>query len=141
MTGSRDRIFVRNKSKAYWLYTMIVLYLGAGINHFINPHTYLPVMPRWLPYHRELIYISGFFEIFFGLLLIPLATRSLASFGIMLLLIAVFPANIQMSVNYFYEHNPYLWLTIVRLPLQFVLIRWAYRYYKRPALVRPALTL
>jgi uncharacterized membrane protein len=128
----------RNKSKAFWLYAMVAVYLGAGINHFINAGTYLPIMPAWLPWHLKLIYISGAFEILFGLLLLPLATRSIASLGIILLLIAIFPANIQMTINYYNENNPYLWLTILRLPFQYLFMRWAYKFYKRPALIRPA---
>ncbi|MEP6845388.1 MAG: DoxX family protein [Panacibacter sp.] len=114
---------------------MVLLYLIAGINHFFNPSTYLSIMMPWLPYQIPLIYITGAFEIFLGLLLIPLATRRIASCGIIVLLIVIFPANIQMTLDYFHDNNPYAWLTVLRLPLQFVLIRWAYRFYKRPKLV------
>ncbi|QEC68672.1 DoxX family protein [Panacibacter ginsenosidivorans] len=127
----------RNISKTFWLYTMVALYVIAGINHFVNTATYLTIMPPWLPWPAELIFVSGAFEIFFGLLLVPLATRSIASLVLILLLIVVFPANIQMMLNYIQENNPYKWLSILRLPLQFVLIGWAYNYYKRPALIRP----
>lgn len=126
-----------NVSKKIWLYVMVFLYMAAGINHFIHPGVYEKIMPSWLPSHLLLVYVSGGIEILLGLLLIPLATRRMASLGIILLLIAVFPANIQMTVNYFQENSPYAWLTVLRLPLQFVLIRWAYKFYKRPALIRP----
>ena len=103
---------------------MALFYISAGIFHFVRPGFYLAIMPPYLPLHSALIYISGSCEIILGLLLFPAATRSLA-WGIIALLVAVYPANIQMMLNYWHNHNPYLWITIVRLPLQFVLIWWA----------------
>jgi uncharacterized membrane protein len=87
-------------------------------------------MPAWLPLHLELVYISGFFEILFGLLLFFSRTRRVAGYGIIALLIAVFPANIQMAISYAHEHNRWLWVAILRLPLQIVLIWFAYRLGK-----------
>jgi uncharacterized membrane protein len=60
--------------------------------------------------------------------LIPDATRSIAAWLIIALLIAIFPANIQMSINFKRKNNPYFWITIVRLPLQLLLIWWAWLY-------------
>lgn len=114
-----------------FLYIMAVLYVLAGVNHFVKPKMYVSIMPPWLPYPEQLVFISGVFEIVLGLLLLPVATRRMAAWGIILLLIAVFPANIQMSINYYRENNPNFWITIVRLPLQFVLIWWAYQYAKK----------
>ncbi len=88
-------------------------------------------MPPWLPWHYTLIYISGICEIILGLLLLPKATRRPAAGGIILLLIAVFPANIQMMLNYKREHDPDLWIAIVRLPLQPLLVWWAYQFAKK----------
>ncbi|CAN5826418.1 DoxX family protein [soil metagenome] len=130
------QLYKQNRSKTFWLYAMVVLYIAAGINHFINPGIYMQIMPSWLHSPLLLVYASGGAEVLLGLLLIPLTTRRIACFGIILLLIAVFPANIQMTVNYFRESNPYAWLTVLRLPLQFALIRLAYKFYKRPALIR-----
>ena len=87
-------------------------------------------MPPWLPWHAQLVFISGVAEIVLGLLLIPLATRTWAAWGIIALLIAVFPANIQMAINYWNKQSPYLWIALVRLPLQFLLIYWAWIYTK-----------
>ena len=112
------------------LYVMSALYILAGINHFIFTKQYVSIMPSWLPWHQGLVYISGVLESAYGLLLLPRFTRQLSALLIIALLIAVFPANIQMSINYYEEHNPHLWLAIVRLPLQFVLIYWAYIYAK-----------
>lgn len=110
---------------------MAALYVAAGSNHFINPAGYMQIMPLWLPQPLALIYISGVCEIVFGLLLLPLCTRRAAAWCIILLLVAIFPANIQMCINYFHEKNSYLWLTILRLPLQLILIRWAWLFAKK----------
>lgn len=106
--------------------------MAAGINHFIHPEFYLKIMPPWLPWHEALVLISGVCEVVFALLLLLPATRRAGAWLIILLLVAVFPANIQMTINYWQEHNPKLWLTILRLPLQFLLIWWAYIYTKKP---------
>jgi uncharacterized membrane protein len=112
------------------LYLMAALYFLAGINHFINPGSYIKIMPPWLPFHRELVVVSGALEIGLALLLLPSFSRKMAAWGIILLLIAVFPANIQMSVNYYKENSPQLWITLLRLPLQLLLIWWAYKFTK-----------
>lgn len=119
-----------SKLKKTGLYVMTGLYTVAGINHFLHPVIYIEIIPPWLPEKNMLVFISGVFEILFGILLIPAATRRFAAWGIILLLVAVYPANIQMAVNYYYTHNPYFWLTVLRLPLQFLLIGWAYVYTK-----------
>ncbi|MEO6818127.1 MAG: MauE/DoxX family redox-associated membrane protein [Ginsengibacter sp.] len=110
------------------LVTMAVLYVVAGINHFIHPETYMKIMPSYLPWHSFLVSISGVIEIGLGLLLIPNRTRRFAVWGIIALLIAVFPANIQMALDYYHSHNPNLWIAILRLPIQVLLIWWAYIY-------------
>ena len=110
---------------------MVVLYTVAGVNHFINPHFYRKIMPPWLGWHNELIFISGAAEILLALLLLFTPTRRIAAWGIIGLLVAVFPANVQMMFNYNKENNPQLWIAIARLPLQLVLTWWAYRFTKR----------
>ncbi len=116
--------------KKFSLFAMSVFYVAAGINHFWHPEFYLRIMPPLLPWHFDLIEISGACEISFGLLLLFSSTRRLAAWGIILLLIAVFPANIQMMLNSWGESNPKLWISIARLPLQIVLIWWAYSFAK-----------
>lgn len=102
----------------------------AGILHFIRPKVYLKIMPTYLPFPLELVYLSGFFEFLFGFMILFPATRSLGAWLLIVLLIAVFPANIQMATTFYQKNNPYLWLAILRLPLQFVLIWWAWLYTK-----------
>ncbi len=120
-----------SKWKKISLYCMTALYVLAGINHFVNPDFYKKIMPPWLPWHYSLIFISGVAEIVLGLLLLPVQTRKLAAWSIIILLIAVFPANVQMMLNYQQEKNPDLWIAIVRLPLQIVLIMWACQFAKK----------
>ena len=88
-------------------------------------------MPPWLLWHYPFIYISGAAEIVLGLLLLPAQTRKPAAWGIIILLVTVFPANVQMMLNYREEQNPNWWLTVLRLPLQLVLIWWAYLFTKK----------
>lgn len=111
-------------------YILGIGFVLAGINHFLNPDFYLKMMPPYLPAHLFLVQISGAFEIALGaLLLIPKFTR-LAAFGLIALLIAVFPANIYMAqhAELFPEFSTAA--LYFRLPLQFVLIAWAYWYSK-----------
>ncbi len=114
--------------RKFSLYVMALLYLFAGINYFLHKEFYLAIMPTWLGYHELLIIISGICEILFALLLLPIESRSFAAWGIIFLLVAVFPANIQMMVNYYHEQNTQLWMSILRLPLQIVLVWWAYTF-------------
>ena len=114
--------------KNYLLYIMAVFYIGAGVNHFIHPGFYLAIMPPWLPNPMLLVEISGVCEILFALLLFPLATRKAGAWLLILLLIAVFPANVQMAIIFWRRHDAYLWAAIVRLPLQILFIWWAWLY-------------
>lgn len=111
-----------------WL--MGILFILAGVNHFLRPDFYIKIMPGYLPWHRELVYLSGVFEIVLGVLLLIPRWRRLAAWGLIALLIAVFPANIHMALNavqYPRFNEVLLW---IRLPLQLVLIAWAYWYTK-----------
>ena len=78
------------------IYIMSLLYILVGIKHFSDPNFFLKIMPEYLNYHLELVYISGFFEILFGILLIFKKTRFFGACGVFILLICVFPANIYL---------------------------------------------
>ncbi len=106
------------------------LYILAGINHIIHPEVYKKIMPHWLGWHDTLINVSGICEILFGLLLIPSQTRVIAAWCVIALLVGVFPANIQMMLNELHKNNLRLLIRILRLPLQFGLIWWAYLFTK-----------
>jgi uncharacterized membrane protein len=115
----------------FFLYLMALLYVGIGITHFVRPGPFMKIMPPYIPYHLAMVFISGAFEIGLGLLLLPPATRPYAAWGIIALLIAVYPANIQMAVDYYRQGHPQLWVALARLPLQIPLIWWAWKYTGR----------
>ena len=104
-------------------------FVGAGVLHLAAPEIYLGIMPPALPHPRVLIHVSGVAEILGGIGLMVPATRRAAGIGLILLLAAVFPANVQMLVNWRGRGvsgwaEAMLWL---RLPLQLLLIWWAWR--------------
>ena len=109
---------------------MALFYVVAGIIHFLGPQFYRPIIPSWVPCHDPVIYISGVLEIVFGILLLIPTIRNLAAWAIIILLIVIFPANVQMMLNYLHGHNPLLWVAILRLPFQILLIWWAYNTRK-----------
>jgi uncharacterized membrane protein len=114
-----------------WLLTVFMT--AAGVNHFVSLETYTAIMPAALPAHLTLVYISGLAEVLGGLGLILPATRRLAAWGLVALLVAIFPANVNMAVNNLpMGSGPApTWLLWARLPLQAVLIAWAW-WYTRP---------
>lgn len=108
-------------------------FIVAGHLHLLRPDIYRPVMPAWLPAPDTLILVSGVAEILGGVGLLVPRTRRSASIGLILLLIAVFPANIEMLRSYQSRGVPWwvevlLWL---RLPLQALLIWWVWRTGRR----------
>lgn len=108
------------------------LFVAAGANHFANPSFYGGIMPSYLPWHVGLVYLSGLAEIGLGLMLCTPRFRIAAAWGLVALLVAVFPANLHMAFNpELYPRVPEIGLWL-RLPLQAVLIAWAL-WYTRPA--------
>ncbi|VTR98066.1 DoxX family protein [Tuwongella immobilis] len=107
---------------------MGILYTLAGVNHLLNPDFYMRIMPPYLPWHAELVFWSGIAEMLLGVLVLLPATRRLAAWGIIALLIAVFPANLHMALHT--EQYPQVpaWALWLRLPMQGLFIAWAYRY-------------
>jgi uncharacterized membrane protein len=106
---------------------LAVFFILAGLNHFRQPAIYLSMMPPALPWPDLLVAISGVAEILGGLgLLIPRFQRA-AGWGLIALLIAVFPANIHVALNDWPDMDVPRWALWVRLPLQFALIAWVHR--------------
>ena len=109
-----------------------LFYLAAGALHFARPRVYVSIMPDRLPAKRALVYASGAAELAGGAGVLHPATRRPAGWWLIATLIAIFPANVNMAVNaerFRAIPEPLLWL---RLPLQAVLIAWAYRVAVRP---------
>jgi uncharacterized membrane protein len=103
-----------------------IFYTGAGSLHFLRPELYLKIVPPYIPWHLAMVRISGFFEILGGLgLLIP-PTRRAAAWGLIALLIAVFPANLYMATNPIEAGAASIApvLRWGRLPVQLLLMWW-----------------
>jgi Predicted membrane protein len=112
-----------------------LLFATSGILRLINPQPFVSIMPPWLPGTLALVLISGMCEIAGAAgILVPL-TRVAAGWGLIILLLAVFPANVQMLLNARSAHASVTWMTllIARLPLQVLLIIWVYRSTIRSA--------
>ncbi|MBI5172302.1 MAG: DoxX family protein [Candidatus Melainabacteria bacterium] len=118
---------LNNHKKTLSIYLIAALFLFAGVNHFTQPALFLKAMPPWLPWHLPLVHISGVFEILGAIGMLVTKTRPYAAYGLVLLLIAVFPANLHMALN----PNTFPAIPVAllygRLPLQLVLIAWVYR--------------
>jgi len=114
---------------------LALLFIAAGVLHFTKTPFYVRIMPPYLPYPRELVYLSGVAEILGGAGVLFPPVRRAAGWGLILLLIAVFPANIHMAQEALARSglSPYTALLLFRLPLQFVLIAWVERATRREA--------
>ncbi|MEO5579837.1 MAG: DoxX family protein [Gemmatimonadaceae bacterium] len=111
------------------IFLLAGLFAFAGVMHFVVPGSYAGIMPQWVPFPIELIYVTGALEIAGGIGLLVPHVRKWAAVGLILLLVAVFPANIQMLVNAMTRGDgplgtALLWL---RLPLQPLLIFWVFK--------------
>jgi uncharacterized membrane protein len=116
------------------LYAMAALYTLAGIAHFAATSRFEAIVPDYLPAHRALVLVSGLAEIAGGLGLLPATTRRAAACGLIALLVAVFPANLWMLQQHDRFPGVPVWALAARLPLQLVLIAWAWKYTRRRAL-------
>jgi uncharacterized membrane protein len=119
------------RTKTAALYLLALSFVAAGVYHFVNPGFYVRIMPPYLPWHYELVLVSGAFEIAGGLGLLVPRLRVAAAWGLIALLVAVFPANVHMALHpeLFPEAPPAVWWA--RLPLQGVLVAWAYWFTRR----------
>ena len=108
------------------LFGLALFFIYFGIDHFINPEFYLSIMPPTFPLHSEAVYISGFFEILGGICVLIPSLRKIAGWGLVALLICVYPANIYMAITPEAFPEISIELLYFRLPLQFLFIYWAY---------------
>jgi uncharacterized membrane protein len=114
---------------------LAVLLVIAGANHLRVPDFYLTMMPDYLPFPSALILISGLAEMAGGVFLLVERTRLIAAWGLIALLVAVFPANLNLVFHH--DHPPWntvpTWVLWLRLPLQLPMIAWVYAVGLRPA--------
>lgn len=118
--------------KKITIYFMGLAYIYVGIRHFVDPDFFLAIMPDYLPYHLEAVYISGICEIALGTMLFFKKYRWIAGWGLILLLIAVFPANIYLAQNESAQQAIQISETaaLIRLPFQALFIGLAYWHTK-----------
>jgi len=118
------------------LLALSLFFVVAGVNHFVNPAFYVGMMPPYLPAHSALVYLSGVFEILGGLAVLAPGVRSQAGWGLIALLVAVFPANLHMALNPDLFPTTSAMALYGRLPFQALFILWAY-WATRPEGVHP----
>jgi uncharacterized membrane protein len=103
-------------------------FLVSGVVHLVRPEVYEPLMPSWVPAHREVILASGVAELAGALGMLFPPTRRLAGLASAALLVAVFPGNLKMAVDASKSRNTrFKAAAYARLPLQLPMIRGAWR--------------
>jgi uncharacterized membrane protein len=118
--------FPASRIKTFFLILLSLFFTYAGIDHLVSPDFYVGIMPPRIPWHLELVYLSGVFEIMGGVgVLIP-RFRALAGAGLVALLIAVYPANLHMAFNPHLFPNIPVAALYLRLALQFLAFYWAW---------------
>ena len=128
----------RMRRSPWWLTLLrglaAVLFVAAGVNHFVNPGFYEAIVPPGFPAPRLLVAVSGAGEIAGGLGLMVRRLRRPAGWGLIALLVAVFPANVYMAwhAERFAGWGAPAWALWLRLPLQGVLIAWVWYVAIRP---------
>jgi len=128
-----------SKIKVFFRWALGAAFVAIGVHHFTTPDMYLRIMPTYIPlsWHLSLVWVSGFFEVAGGVgMLIP-ATRRWAGWGLLALLVAVYPANIHMLVNEIYLNDmpQEKWILWARMPFQFVFaigVSWVTGIWPKP---------
>jgi len=138
MSDGRDLLGALRRLKHPLLYVMGPAYIVAGILHFVVPELYVQIVPPTLPFRLELVYLSGIAEVLVGVGVLVPRTRRIAAWGTVALLVAIFPANIYMATQGVVIEgapgggDPSQLVRWGRLPLQAVLIAWAWWYTRSP---------
>ncbi len=110
------------------LYLMAAIYVFAGIMHFIKPKMYMRIMPRYLPNHKLLVLLSGIAEIALGIALCIPVLKTSAVYGIITMLVVFLLVHFYMLSGEKASAGIPKWILILRIPLQFVLMYWAWSY-------------
>ncbi len=114
--------------KPWHLYVMALLYVLAGINHFRKPELYYKIIPPFLTNKKFINELTGSLEIMLGIYLCIPVFSNLAAISLIILLILIFPSNVYMATNEKAHLGIPKWILYMRLPIQMVLILWAYHY-------------
>tara|TARA_R110002049_G_scaffold290103_3_gene473381 strand:- start:2066 stop:2428 length:363 start_codon:yes stop_codon:yes gene_type:complete len=116
------------ENSPWHLNVMALIYVFAGIMHFIKPKAYMRIMPRYLPKHKLLVYVSGLAEILLGIGLCFSATKKYSIYGILTILTVFLLVHFYMLSSKKASAGFPRWALVLRIPLQFVLLYWAYWY-------------
>tara|TARA_B100000959_G_scaffold51890_1_gene53955 strand:- start:10558 stop:10965 length:408 start_codon:yes stop_codon:yes gene_type:complete len=108
------------------LFGLAAFFINVGVDHFVNPEFYLSIMPPAFPLHAEAVYVSGFFEVMGGVCVLIPRLRVIAGWGLVALLVAVYPANIYMALTPEAFPDIPIQFLYFRLALQFLFFYWAY---------------
>tara|TARA_B100001996_G_C18191883_1_gene412487 strand:- start:58 stop:459 length:402 start_codon:yes stop_codon:yes gene_type:complete len=120
-----------NRIKIITMYIMSIFYVSVGVNHFVEPDWFTQIVPPYLaPYDLALVYLSGVFEILFGILILINKTRYYAAWGLIFTLAAVFPANIYLAQSNGVAMDTSAAIAWYRLPFQSLFIVLAYWHRK-----------
>jgi uncharacterized membrane protein len=117
------------RTKQVALVVLGVAMIAIGIDHFANPAPFERIVPAWLPAPHALVLVSGLFEILGGVGVLVPRTRRFAAWGLVLLYVAVFPANVNMALHHIQLDaggTLPVWTMWARLPFQALFIAWAY---------------
>lgn len=106
---------------------LAAMFIATGINHFVQPAIYRPIMPAYLPWHGPLIAISGAAELVLGIVVLFRRWDRFSRWAMLGLLAAVFPANVEMVAHA--ERFPSIpaWALWARLPIQFLFGYWVWK--------------
>lgn len=110
-----------------WLWLIALFFIAAGANHFLHPQPYLAMMPGYLPEPGALVGLSGVAEILGGVGILVPSARRFSAWGLIVLLVVIFPANIHIALHGRPGVDLPRWILWLRLPFQPLMIWWIYR--------------
>ncbi len=118
--------------KLFTIYFMSIAYTYVGIRHFIDPDFFLAIMPNYFSLHLFFVYLTGLMEVVFGVLLVFRKTRKIGAYGLIVLLVIVFPANIHLVQSELSQSilDVTKEQSIIRLPFQGLFLLLAYWHSK-----------
>tara|TARA_B100001179_G_scaffold229320_1_gene214837 strand:- start:3841 stop:4191 length:351 start_codon:yes stop_codon:yes gene_type:complete len=109
-------------------YLLALLLIIAGVMHFVKPKMYERIIPPYIPSPKAMVQLSGFAEMILGLALLNADSQSWAAWGIILMLLIFLTVHVYMLQNKKASLRLPRWVLIIRIPLQFLLMYWAYLY-------------
>jgi uncharacterized membrane protein len=109
-------------------YLIGVLFVLAGANHFRKPKIYERIIPPYIPVKPTIVMLSGIAEMILGFMILTPASQKIGVWGIICLLVLFLPVHIYMLQNEKASMKLPKWVLILRIPLQFALMYWAYQY-------------